>query len=365
MPDFLDPLKLIGYFGAWALVGLLVVVFVESGVLFPVLPGDTLLFVAGMLAAGTAAQDVDGPDTQLPPVAAAGVHPHRRDPRRPGRLLDRPQHRHSMFKPNARVLKQKYLDEAHAFFEQRGPFAIVSPGSSRSCGPWPDHRGRREDELRVFTLFNVIGAVVWGVGLTLLGYWLGQFEIIQKLLEPIFIVIVLAVGAPISSSGTGGVAGRPRPRATNRCPRADAPVPTVAVREILGPSSRSRWYCSPRCQGGTAFNRDELYFLAAGKRLDWGYVDRRPLTPLIARVFGDSPATLRIAATLAGVAIVITVALIAREFGGGRGAQLARGGRHRVVRAGARRDPHARHGDAGHAVLDRAGVLRGAAAAHR
>src|SRR4051812_49684166 len=55
MPDFLDPIKLIGYFGAWALVGLLVVIFVESGVLFPVLPGDTLLFVAGMLAAGTAA----------------------------------------------------------------------------------------------------------------------------------------------------------------------------------------------------------------------------------------------------------------------------------------------------------------------
>ena len=56
MPSFLDPLTLLGYFGTWALVGLLVVIFIESGVLFPVLPGDTLLFVAGMLAAGTAAQ---------------------------------------------------------------------------------------------------------------------------------------------------------------------------------------------------------------------------------------------------------------------------------------------------------------------
>ncbi len=56
MPDFLDPINLIGYFGTWALVGILVVVFVESGVLFPILPGDTLLFVAGMLAAGTAAR---------------------------------------------------------------------------------------------------------------------------------------------------------------------------------------------------------------------------------------------------------------------------------------------------------------------
>jgi membrane-associated protein len=49
----------------------------------------------------------------------------------------------------------------------------------------------------VFTFFNVLGAVVWGVGLTLLGYWLGQFEIIQKLLEPIFVAIVLASIAPM------------------------------------------------------------------------------------------------------------------------------------------------------------------------
>src|SRR4029077_11869718 len=54
MPDFLDPIKLIGYFGTWALVGLLVVIFIESGVLFPVLPGDTLLFVAGLRLVGVA-----------------------------------------------------------------------------------------------------------------------------------------------------------------------------------------------------------------------------------------------------------------------------------------------------------------------
>ena len=49
----------------------------------------------------------------------------------------------------------------------------------------------------VFAIFNILGAVVWGVGLVLLGYWLGQFEIIQKLLEPIFIAIVLASIAPM------------------------------------------------------------------------------------------------------------------------------------------------------------------------
>jgi membrane-associated protein len=48
-----------------------------------------------------------------------------------------------------------------------------------------------------FTLFNVIGAVVWGIGLTLLGYGLGQFDIIQKLLEPIFILIAVASVTPM------------------------------------------------------------------------------------------------------------------------------------------------------------------------
>ena len=49
----------------------------------------------------------------------------------------------------------------------------------------------------VFAIYNILGAIVWGVGLTLLGYGLGQFEIIQKLLEPIFILIALASIAPM------------------------------------------------------------------------------------------------------------------------------------------------------------------------
>ena len=104
----------------------------------------------------------------------------------------------SMFKPNARVLKQRYLDEAHAFFEQRGPFAIVLARFVpivRTLAPIT--AGAARMNYGMFTLFNVIGAVVWGVGLILLGYWLGQFEIIQKLLEPIFILIALVSVTPI------------------------------------------------------------------------------------------------------------------------------------------------------------------------
>ena len=196
MPDFLDPVTLIGYFGPWALVGLLVVVFVESGVLFPILPGDTLLFVAGMLAAGTTAAAHEDANFQLwqlllfIPIAAilggqAGYFI--------GRFIGL-----EMFKPDARFLKQKYLDEAHAFFEQRGPFAIVLARFVpivRTLAPIT--AGAAKMTYGVFTLFNVIGAVVWSTLLVLLGYFLGQFAIIQKLIEPIFILIAVLSVMPM------------------------------------------------------------------------------------------------------------------------------------------------------------------------
>jgi membrane-associated protein len=197
--SFLDPVTLIGYFGTWALVGLLLVVFVEAGVIFPLLPGDTLLFVAGMIAAGS--EDVSRnvgtpPDFRIwqllvlvPLAAFLGAQLGYLI----GRLIGT-----SMFTPDARLLKQRYLDEAHGFFEQRGPSAIIITRFVpiiRTLVPLT--AGAAKMNYVVFTAYNLVGAAAWGAGLPLLGYGLGQFAIVQRLLEPLFVLVGLASIAPM------------------------------------------------------------------------------------------------------------------------------------------------------------------------
>src|ERR1019366_10348164 len=76
---------------------------------------------------------------------------------------------------------------------------------------------------------------------------------------------------------------------------------------------------------GYGYFVDELYYLACGDHLDWGYVDQPPLIALIARLarilFGDSLPAIRLLPAVAGASLVLLAGLIAREFGGGRFAQ--------------------------------------------
>lgn len=77
--------------------------------------------------------------------------------------------------------------------------------------------------------------------------------------------------------------------------------------------------------GSYGFFVDELYYLACGEHLAWGYVDQPPLIAFIAKtartVFGESLRAIRAPMLFAGAALVVLTALLAREFGGGRWAQ--------------------------------------------
>ena len=77
------------------------------------------------------------------------------------------------------------------------------------------------------------------------------------------------------------------------------------------------------------FFRDELYYLACGQHLAWGYIDQPPLIALVAwferHVSGDSIVSVRLLPVLAGAAVVVLTAVLARELGGGRFAQFLAG----------------------------------------
>ena len=99
-------------------------------------------------------------------------------------------------------------------------------------------------------------------------------------------------------------------------------VPPLARRPVFGAALAVGVVLSA-FSAGYGYERDELYFRML--RPAWGYVDQPPLTPLIARamraLLSDATWAVRIPATLATMTAVVVVALLAREFGGGRGAQ--------------------------------------------
>lgn len=195
LPGFLDPVNLLNSFGTWMLVGLLLVVFIESGLLFPLLPGDSLLFTVGLIAASKSAE--------IPPFAPIGVL-----------LVLIPiaailgdqvgyfigtKGGKALFKSNeARFFKKQYIDESEAFFEKYGPITIVLARFVPIVRTYaPVVAGASRMKYSIFVTYNVTGAILWGAGVTMIGYLLGQIQFIRDNVDYIFIGIVLVSVLPI------------------------------------------------------------------------------------------------------------------------------------------------------------------------
>ncbi|MGV9825718.1 MULTISPECIES: VTT domain-containing protein [unclassified Gordonia (in: high G+C Gram-positive bacteria)] len=196
LPGFLDPVNLLNSFGTWILAGLLLVVFIESGLLFPLLPGDSLLFTAGLIVAAKSAEiEPFAPLwvllVTIPIAAFLGDQVGYWIGKRAG---------YSLFRPDAKVLKERYIVEAHEFFEKHGPITIFLARFVPIVRTYaPLVAGAANMRYSVFVVYNVVGAVVWGAGVTLLGFFLGQIDFIRDNVDYIFLLIVFVSVLPIIS----------------------------------------------------------------------------------------------------------------------------------------------------------------------
>jgi membrane-associated protein len=185
-----DPQAFLTGLGAAVLVGLAIMVFIESGLLFPFLPGDSLLFTAGLLASSNV---IHVPVWLVIVVAfgaaAAGDQVGYILGHRVGRRL---------FKPDARVLKTRRLDEAEKFFAKYGGAALIVGRFVPVIRTYvPLAAGTAEYRYRKFLVWNLSGAALWTVVVTVLGVLLGQIPFVRNNIDVIAIAIVVASVLPL------------------------------------------------------------------------------------------------------------------------------------------------------------------------
>ncbi|WP_326718857.1 VTT domain-containing protein [Streptomyces sp. NBC_00243] len=214
----LDAEQLISTFG---LLGIMATVFAESGLIVCFfLPGDSLLFTAGLLVAND--QILHQPLWVVMLAIAAAAVLGDQFGYAFGRKIGP-----ALFKrPNSRFFKQENAERAQGFMLQHGPKALVMARFIpvfRTFIPITAGVGRMN--YRTFFLFNVLGAVLWSVSLTLVGYYLGQIDFVRDNIEGMVIGIVLISGIPIIIEG---IKMRRRGRQT---PTTTASAPTTPATE--------------------------------------------------------------------------------------------------------------------------------------
>lgn len=185
--DFVHPDKLLEAFGT---IGLILAVFAESGLLIGFfLPGDSLLFTAGVFAAaGKLSLPVILPGVFL--AAVAGDQVGYAFGNKAGPALFR--------RPDSRFFKQAHLDKAQRYFDEHGPRTIVLARFVPIVRTFaPIVAGAGDMRYRTFATYNVAGGLLWGVGVTVLGYVLGEAVDIDKYLLPIIAVIIAFSFVPV------------------------------------------------------------------------------------------------------------------------------------------------------------------------
>jgi membrane-associated protein len=189
-PDFLKPEVLIEAFGT---LGVLAIVFIESGLLVGFfLPGDSLLFTAGLLSANGTLPALWILLLTVPLAAIAGDQVGYGIGRKAGPAIFK--------RPDSRFFHHEHLEKSQQFFERYGGRTIIIARFVPIVRTFaPVMAGASRMNYRTFVTYNVIGGVAWGIGITTLGYFLGQIEFVRANIEYIIVAIIAVSFIPIGS----------------------------------------------------------------------------------------------------------------------------------------------------------------------
>ncbi len=187
----MDPQYLLDQFGPAFFWVSVVMVFIECGLLFPILPGDSLLFAAGLfIANGKLGINIALACVILTGAAFAGNVVGYEI----GRAIGPP-----LYQRDGRILKKKYFDQTTAFFDRYGNKALVLGRFVPIVRTFVTVvAGVGQMDRRRFFTWSGVGAFLWATGITLLGYFLGQaFPVLQNKLELAIIAIVAVSVLPV------------------------------------------------------------------------------------------------------------------------------------------------------------------------
>ncbi|MDR1852530.1 MAG: VTT domain-containing protein [Propionibacteriaceae bacterium] len=202
LPDWLDPVYIIQSLGNWALWGVALILFIECCI-FPVLPGDSLLFTVGMFIAmeppsitfpGMDKWQVLIVSTLVLTVAAIAGNV---GGYWVGRIIGPP-----IFKPRdgwaGKVFDPKYVDKTHELLGKYGNQALVLARFVPFVRTFVTIiAGIGKMNFRSFISWTALGGLLWAVGVTLLGFFLGNVPLIRDHIEAVLVMIVLVSIIPM------------------------------------------------------------------------------------------------------------------------------------------------------------------------
>lgn len=191
--DWLQPEYLLQSFGALALLGVCAIVFIETGLLVGFfLPGDSLLFVTGLfIANGFIESPIWFACAAISLSAFAGDQT--------GYLIGRRAGPAVFNRPKSRFFKPSNVEHTHQFFERYGSKAIILAHFVPVMRTFvPVAAGVGKMNYARFVRLNIIGVMIWGTGVTLLGYFLGKIPFVAEHVEYFTLGFVVVSTIPIA-----------------------------------------------------------------------------------------------------------------------------------------------------------------------